>query len=52
LVFRDDLRCDRDVVDLVFGDQFELIVEFADYFGGGLDGHNDFAGHAHCDLHS
>jgi hypothetical protein len=40
------------MVNLVFGDQFELIIEFADYLRGSLDDHIDFAGHTHGDLNN
>jgi hypothetical protein len=50
LPFRDHVGGDGNVVDLVLGDDVELVSELADDFGGGLDDHYHFPGHAHGDL--
>lgn len=39
------------MVDLMLGHNVELVSEFAQDLRGSLDGHNDFSGHSHGDLH-
>lgn len=51
LAVRNDVGHDGNVVDLVFGDDIELVSELADDLGRSLDCHNHFPGHAHGDLH-